>query len=52
MDSEPKLVELGYSSTHSGEALNRWIIQNNFPKGFQILCQNCNFAKGHYEKCP
>jgi len=46
MDSEPKLIELGYSSTLSGEALSRWIIQNNFPKGFQILCHNCNYAKG------
>lgn len=30
-----------------------WIIKNNFPKGFQILCHNCNFAKDHYEGgCP
>ena len=21
-------------------------------KGYQILCYNCNFAKGHYGKCP
>ena len=27
-------------------------IKNNFPKGFQILCHNCNIAKGHYGKCP
>ena len=24
---------------------------NNFPKGFQILCWNCNFAKGVLGKC-
>jgi hypothetical protein len=29
-----------------------WLIRNKFPKGFQVLCYNCNFAKGHYEKCP
>ena len=29
-----------------------WIIKNNFPKGFQVLCHNCNFAKGHYGQCP
>jgi hypothetical protein len=29
-----------------------WIRKNNYPKGFQILCHNCNFAKGHYGKCP
>ena len=22
-----------------------WIIRNDFPKGFQILCMNCNFGK-------
>jgi len=32
--------------------LMRWIINNNYPKGFQILCHNCNFAKGHYGECP
>lgn len=29
-----------------------WIIKNNFPEGFQILCFNCNIAKGLYGKCP
>ena len=31
-----------------------WLIKNNFPSGFQILCFNCNFAKGHVEDhiCP
>ena len=26
--------------------LNHWIIQNNYPPIFQLLCMNCNFAKG------
>jgi len=26
--------------------LNVWLKKNNFPDGFQILCHNCNFAKG------
>lgn len=25
--------------------LPRWLIQNGFPEGFQILCHNCNMAK-------
>lgn len=29
-----------------------WIIQNNFPPGFQVLCHNCNMAKGFYGVCP
>ena len=32
--------------------LLKWIIKNNFPKGFQILCHNCNSAKAVYGKCP
>ena len=29
-----------------------WLIRNNYPKGIQILCHNCNLAKGFYGKCP
>jgi hypothetical protein len=32
--------------------LSGWIVKNKYPEGFQILCHNCNFAKGHYGKCP
>lgn len=30
----------------------RWFIKNNFPEGFQILCHNCNMAKGFFGYCP
>ena len=46
MDLEPELKKLKYSSKLKGMNLHRWIIRNNFPDGFQILCTNCNFAKG------
>ena len=52
MDSEPELVKLGYSSSKKIEVLGQWIKKNNFPKGFQILCHNCNVAKGIYGECP
>lgn len=29
-----------------GHHLVHWIIKNNFPKEFQILCSNCNTSKG------
>lgn len=29
-----------------------WIIKNGFPDDLQILCHNCNTAKGLYGKCP
>ena len=48
MDSEPELVALGYSSKLQSKYLNKWLIDNNFPEGFQILCKNCNGAKGVY----
>ena len=55
MDSEPKLIELGYSSEINGIDLVKWLTLNDFPDGFQILCHNCNYAKGmpknNYE-CP
>jgi len=46
MNTEPKLLDKGYSSKLRGKGLHSWIIKNNFPEGFQILCSNCNFAKG------
>ena len=55
MDSEPELVKLGYSSKFkTSNSLLLWLTKNNFPKGFQILCHTCNFAKGHSKdnKCP
>jgi len=30
----------------------RWLIRNNFPKGFRILCANCNQALGSHKYCP
>jgi hypothetical protein len=29
-----------------------WIIKNNFPPIFRILCHNCNQAIGYYGICP
>ena len=29
-----------------------WIKRNNYPDGFQVLCHNCNMAKGFYGECP
>ena len=35
-----------------GTAIYKWLRRNYFPDGFQILCYNCNCAKGFYRKCP
>jgi hypothetical protein len=55
MDSMSELVAIGYSSKLESSKLRDSVIQNNFPEGFQILCHNCNFAKGfprNNGKCP
>jgi hypothetical protein len=38
--------------TISGNSIALWLIRNNFPSGFQILCHNCNMAKALYSICP
>lgn len=33
-------------------AVWQWIIDNNYPEGFQILCATCNIKKGIKTECP
>ena len=35
-----------------GIKVYNWLRKNNFPKEFQVLCMNCNFAKGKFGYCP
>ena len=35
-----------------GSLMVAWIIRQGFPDGFQLLCHNCNQAKGYYGACP
>lgn len=32
--------------------LCEWIIKQNFPDNFRLLCHNCNFSLGQYGYCP
>jgi len=34
-----------------GSNLYGWLIVNDFPEGFQVLCMNCNFSKGKHGYC-
>jgi len=55
MDYEPELIKLGYTSKLKSIKWYNWLIDNNFPKGFQILCKNCNQSKAFLKnnnKCP
>lgn len=38
--------------TTGGGMFYRWLIQNDFPIGYQVMCWNCNWAKWRYGKCP
>lgn len=46
----------GGGQTHKKEikrlVIYRWLILNNFPKGYRVLCHNCNLARGFYGECP
>lgn len=35
-----------------GNRIYRWLFRNSYPSGFQVLCMNCNFAKGQFGQCP
>jgi hypothetical protein len=34
------------------ERFYKWLIHNNFPEGYRILCHNCNMAIGLLGSCP
>ncbi len=36
----------------AGEGFYKWLRTHSYPVGFQVLCANCNFAKGRYGQCP
>jgi hypothetical protein len=35
-----------------GYAFYRWLQDNDYPAGIQVLCWNCNSAKRAYRACP
>jgi hypothetical protein len=35
-----------------GQTLYGFLKQNGYPKGFRVLCYNCNSCLGHYNYCP
>ncbi len=37
---------------YGGTNMYRWLRQNDYPEGFQVLCYNCNLAKGFAGSCP
>lgn len=35
-----------------GYCIYSWLVENNFPEGFQILCWNCQWGKNKHGTCP
>jgi len=42
----------GDSRKGGGSRFYLYLKRNNFPKGYDVLCYNCNCAKGFYKVCP
>lgn len=41
-----------HRKTIRSSSIYRWLVKNKFPDGFQLLCWNCNCAKGIHGGCP
>lgn len=41
----------GGASPRCGYPLYRWLVRNEFPQGYQVLCMNCNVSKGKRGIC-
>ncbi len=52
IDHKVPREELGHDKKFSGKALYRWAKEHDYPPTLQILCFNCNTAKGLFSKCP
>jgi len=59
-EDEPKFLAIDHVENNGGEhrktlgnqTIYKWLRDNNYPTGFQILCHNCNMAKAFYKVCP
>ena len=43
---------VGHDRSLRGRKLYHWLKRNNYPKGFRVLCWNCNCSIGMYGECP
>ena len=35
-----------------GDNMYKFLIRENFPEGYRLLCHNCNMSLGFYGYCP
>lgn len=48
-DGSKQRKELGMNG---GNRFYRWLRANNYPRGYRVLCFNCNCTIGAYGSCP
>jgi hypothetical protein len=59
-EKEPKFLAIDHidgggnehRKTIKGTIIYLWLKQHSYPKGFQVLCHNCNMAKAFWGVCP
>ncbi len=61
-ETEPKFLQLDHVNNdgaahrkemkHSGSFVYSYAKKHNYPDIFQLLCANCNWAKGLFGECP
>ena len=44
--------KMGHGKLLIGHKLRGWATENDYPDTLQVLCYNCNMAKGLFGKCP
>jgi len=45
-DGDKHRRAISNNRSFSGGPFYGWLIKNNFPEGYQVMCSNCNMAKG------
>ena len=51
-DGKAHRKQIDNNGSGGGWRIYLWLRKHNYPEGFQILCLNCNFARGHFGLCP
>ena len=52
IDHLPNAPHKRNNENRSGTEFYHWLRRNNYPKGFRVLCMNCNFSIGKFGYCP
>lgn len=52
-DGAQQRLEMFGPTQHGGQThrFYAWLIKQNFPEGFQVLCRSCNRSKGNDDRC-